>query len=174
MEYSLSKSTEVLERTPLVLRALLMGVSDEWLLSNEGPDTFSPFDVVGHLTYGEKTDWTARIKLILASGDKQPFEKYDRFAMFEESKGKSITDLLEEFETLRAANLAWLRSLELQPGDLLKQGLHPVLGNVTLKNLLATWAVHDLTHIAQISRVMAKQYKTEIGPWTEFFRVLNF
>lgn len=174
MEYSISKSTEVLARTPQVLRALLTGVSDEWLLSNEGPDTFSPFEVIGHLIYGEKTDWTARIKLILASGDKQPFEKYDRFAMFEESKGKSITDLLEEFETIRAANLAWLRSLELQPADLLKQGLHPVLGNVTLKNLLATWAVHDLTHIAQISRVMAKQYKTEIGPWTEFFRILNF
>ena len=174
MKYDLHKSIDILGRTPAVLRRLLQGLDAEWLTSNEGPDTFSPFDVLGHLVHGEKTDWTARIKLILESGNTKAFEKFDRFAMYEESRGKTINQLLDEFEKLRKENLDWLKSLSLTSVDLEKKGLHPVLGEVTLENLLATWAVHDLTHIAQISRVMAKQYKEAIGPWTEFFRILHF
>jgi hypothetical protein len=143
-------------------------------MNNEGPDTFSPFDVLGHLVQGEKTDWTARIKLILEHGNTKAFEKFDRFAMYEESEGKTINQLLDEFEKLRKENLDWLKSLSLTTTDLDKKGLHPVLGEVTLENLLATWVVHDLTHLAQVSRVMAKQYKEAIGPWTEFFRILHF
>ena len=174
MKFDITESRLILQRTPQVLRALLHGLPGEWLHNNEGPDTFSPFDVVGHLLHGEKTDWTSRVKLILSSGDTLAFEKFDRFAMYEESKGKSITDLLDEFEVLRKQNLVWLDSLKVNADDLLKPGLHPVLGPVTLENLLATWTVHDLTHTAQIARVMAKQYKAAVGPWSEFFRLLNF
>ena len=174
MKYDFHKSTEILEKTPAVLRQLLDGLHSDWLMNNEGPDTFSPFDVLGHLVHGEKTDWTARVKLILEHGNTKAFEKFDRFAMYEESRGKTISELLDEFENLRKENLGWLRTLSLSASDLEKKGLHPVLGEVTLENLLATWVVHDLTHIAQISRVMAKQYKEGIGPWTEFFRILHF
>ena len=174
MKYDLHKSLAILDRTPAVLRQLLQGLDDAWLMNNEGPDTFSPFDVLGHLVHGEKTDWTARIKLILKHGNTKAFEKFDRFAMYEESEGKTINQLLDEFEKLRKENLDWLKSLSLTTTDLDKKGLHPVLGEVTLENLLATWVVHDLTHISQISRVMAKQYKEAIGPWTEFFRILHF
>lgn len=174
MKYDLGKSIGVLQSTPAVLRSLLEGQHADWLMNNEGPDTFSPYDVVGHLVHGEKTDWTARIKMILEHATTKTFEKYDRFAMYEESKGKTINHLLDEFENLREHNINWLRSLSLTTTDFEKKGLHPVLGEVTLENLLATWVVHDLTHIAQISRVMAKQYKEEIGPWTEFFRLLHF
>jgi DinB superfamily len=174
MQYSLDRSYEILERTPAVLQALLAGLHDDWLMNNEGPDTFSPYDVVGHLVHGEKTDWTARTKMILEFGNTRTFEKYDRFAQYVESKGKSIQQLLDEFAALRKENMRWFRSLDLKEADLDKQGTHPVFGNVTLRNLLATWVVHDLTHIAQITRVMAKQYKSEMGPWPEFFRILNF
>lgn len=174
MKYDLAKSIDILNRTPAVLRQILQGLDTDWLLNNEGPETFSPFDVLGHLVHGEKTDWTARIKLILEQGSTKAFEKFDRFAMYEESRGKTIHELLEEFEELRKENIVWLKSLSLTATDLNKKGLHPVLGEVTLENLLATWVVHDLTHIAQISRVMAKQYKEAIGPWAEFFRILNF
>jgi len=174
MQYDLHKSLAILDRTPAVLRQLLQGLDPDWLMNNEGPDTFSPFDVLGHLVHGEKTDWTARIKLVLEHGNTKAFEKFDRFAMYEESEGKTINQLLDEFEKLRKENLDWLKSLSLTANDLYKKGLHPVLGEVTLENLLATWVVHDLTHISQISRVMAKQYKEAIGPWTEFFRILHF
>lgn len=174
MKFNLEKSFEILERTPLVLRSLLENLDNEWIVNNEGPETFSPYDVIGHLIHGEKTDWTARTKIILEIGLSKPFTPWDRFAQFEESKGKNLHQLLDEFETIRRENLIWLKSLNLTEKDLNKKGIHPKLGEVTLKNLLATWVVHDLTHIAQITRVMAKQYKEEMGPWPEFFRILNF
>ncbi len=174
MKFDLDKSIEILYNTPGTLRQLLQGLHPHWLLNNEGPDTFSPFDVMGHLLHGEKTDWVVRIKLILEHGNTRAFEMFDRFAMYEESKGKNINQLLDEFEALRKQNLVWLQSLSLTSLDFDKTGLHPVLGEVTLANLLATWVVHDLTHVAQICRVMAKQYKEAIGPWEEFFRILQF
>lgn len=165
---------EILNRTPAVLRILLSGLHKDWILQNEGPGTFSPFDVVGHLIHGEKTDWIPRTRIILEYGTGKSFEPYDRFAQFSNSEGKSLAQLLDEFETLRMENLDWLRSQELTDEDLDKKGMHPTLGEVTLRNLLATWVVHDLTHLAQITRVMAKQYKDELGPWPEFFRILHF
>lgn len=174
MKYSLERSYEILDRTPDVLRSLLLGLSDDWIIPNEGPETFSPYDVVGHLIHGEKTDWTARAKMILESGNTKTFERWNRTAMYEDSKGKTMQQLLDEFAELRKQNMTWFRSLQLTEADLERKGMHPVLGEVTLRNLLATWVVHDLTHLAQITRVMAKQYKEEMGPWPEFFRILNF
>jgi hypothetical protein len=174
MKFSLDKSYEILERTPSVLRTLLTGLSDDWIKNNEGPETFSPYDVVGHLIHGEKTDWRDRTTMILEYGTEKSFVPFDRFAQFEASKGKSLTVLLDEFEKIRATNLAWLKSLNLSEEDFDKKGSHPSLSHVTLRQLLSTWVIHDLTHIAQITRVMAKQYKSEIGPWIEFFRIMNF
>ncbi len=174
MQYSIKKSCEILERTPMVLQSLLTGLGDEWVQNNEGPDTFSPYDVIGHLIYGEKTDWVPRVKIILEFGLSKTFEPWDRFAQYEVSKGKTIQQLLDEFESARKENIAWFKSLNLSATDLDKKGLHPVLGEVSLRNLLSTWVVHDLTHIAQVTRVMAKQYREEIGPWTDFFRILKF
>lgn len=174
MDYSVEKACEILERTPVILRSLLSGLSPDWIICNEGPDTFSPYDVIGHLIHGEKTDWVVRAKHILAVGTASPFEPWDRFAQFENSKGKTLEQLLNEFELLREENINWLKSVSLNEADLEKRGEHPVLGEVTLRNLLSTWVVHDLTHIAQITRVMAKQYKEEIGPWKDFFRILSF
>jgi hypothetical protein len=174
MKYSLERSYEILERTPAVLQSLLAGLSDDWIMPNEGPETFSPYDVVGHLIHGEKTDWVPRAKMILEFGNTKTFERYDRFAQYEESKGKSLQQLLEEFEVIRRENMNWIKSLNLTEDDLGRRGMHPVLGEVTLRNLLATWVAHDLTHLAQVTRVMAKQYKEEMGPWPEFFRILSF
>lgn len=174
MQFDIQKSIEILERTPAVLNVLLTGLNDEWVMNNEGPETFSPYDVIGHLIHGEKTDWTERTKMILESGNSKTFVPWDRFAQFENSKGKTLQQLLNEFKLLRKENLAWVKSLNLSETELDKKGMHPILGEVTLRNLLATWVVHDLTHIAQITRVMAKQYKEEMGPWPEFFRILNF
>jgi hypothetical protein len=174
MQFDIQQSIEILGRTPAVLNALLTELSDEWVMNNEGPETFSPYDVIGHLIHGEKTDWRARTKMILELGNSKTFVPYDRFAQFENSKGKTLQQLLNEFELLRKENLVWLKSLCLSETDLDKTGIHPALGEVSLKNLLASWVIHDLTHIAQITRVMAKQYKEAIGPWTEFFRILSF
>jgi DinB superfamily len=174
MKFDLDRSYEILERTPSVLNSLLAGLSDDWTLNNEGPDTFSPYDVVGHLVHGEKTDWPDRIAMILEYGTTKEFIPYDRFAMIEESKGKTLEILLDEFKSLRNQKMQWLRSLKLTETDLDKKGIHPTFGEVTLRQLLSTWVVHDLTHIAQITRVMAKQYKEEIGPWVDFFRIMNF
>ncbi len=173
MNYSLERSYEILERTPVILKELLHDLHNDWIMNNEGPDTFSPYDVVGHLIHGEKTDWPVRTKIILEHGAGRPFDPYDRFAQIEESKGKTIEQLLEEFKILRKTNLSWLKSLQLSEADLDKTGMHPALGPVTLRNLLSCWVVHDLTHLAQITRVMAKQYKEAIGPWSEFFRILS-
>ncbi|MFN8307251.1 MAG: DinB family protein [Ferruginibacter sp.] len=174
MKYSLERSYEILDRTPAVLQALLSGLPDDWIMPNEGPETFSPYDVVGHLIHGEATDWTARAKMILEFGPARTFERWNRTAMYEESKGKTMQQLLEAFSEARKKNMDWFRGLNLAEADLDKKGMHPVLGEVTLRNLLATWVAHDLTHIAQITRVMAKQYKEEMGPWPEFFRLLSF
>jgi uncharacterized damage-inducible protein DinB len=174
MHFSLEKSYEILEKTPSVLTTLLLNINDEWSMNNEGQDTFSPYDVIGHLIHGEKTDWKDRAIMILEYGETKTFVPYDRFAQFEYSKGKSLQQLLSEFEKLRADNLKWLQSLNLAEEDLDKKGIHPGLGQVTLRQLLSTWVVHDLTHIAQVTRVMAKQYKEEIGPWIEYFRIMNF
>ena len=174
MKFERKKAVEILEHTPLVLNSLLRGISEEWIINNEGFDTFSPYDVVGHLIHGEKTDWVVRAKIILEQGVNKPFDPYDRFAQYEESKGKSLEQLLDEFEAIRKENVAWLQAIELTETDLERKGMHPVLGEVTLRNLLSTWVVHDLTHIAQITRVMSKQYVEEMGPWPQFFRILSF
>lgn len=174
MTFDKDRASQILERTPAVLRQLLAGLDDGWILNNEGPDSFSPYDVIGHLIHGEKTDWRDRAMRILDHGTTKAFDPFDRFAQFEDSRGKSLSQLLDEFESLRTANLNWFRALSLSEAQLDKRGMHPVLGEVTLRQLLSTWVVHDLTHIAQITRVMAKQYKQEIGPWKEFFRILDF
>jgi len=174
MQFSLDKSIEILERTPATLSVMLTGLGNDWIMNNEGVDTFSPYDVLGHLIHGGKTDWRPRVTMIREHGLSKTFVPYDRFAQYEESKGKSMNDLLESFSALRKENMIWLKNLQLTQDDLAREGMHPVLGKVSMQQLLATWVVHDLTHIAQISRVMAKQYKEEIGPWVEFFRVLNF
>jgi hypothetical protein len=172
MQFDLDKSIRVLERTPAVLKALLQYLSEDWTKPNEGPDTWSPYDIVGHLIHGEKTDWIPRTQIILEHGVDQPFEPYDRFAQFEESKGKSLNELLDEFETLRKGNLEKLKSLDID-ANLDKKGKHSELGEVSLSNLLSSWVVHDLGHISQISRVMAKQYKDEVGIWTQYLGILN-
>jgi hypothetical protein len=173
MDFDLHQAISVLERTPAVLKALLAGLDGEWIHGNYGEDTFSPFDVVGHLITGEKTDWMDRTRLILESGPSRPFDKYDRYAQFQESRGKSIEQLLDEFEHLRRDNLRELRSLHLTPQDLAKLGKHPALGEVTLENLLATWVAHDLNHLAQISKAMATQYEHAVGPWREYLGILK-
>ena len=174
MKYTVAQAIEILDRTPAVCTALLAGLSEGWVINNEGPDTFSPFDVMGHLIHGEKTDWATRAKMILEFGTAKTFVPWDRFAQYEESRGKSLPQLLEEFAAVRKVNMDWLKSLQLTETDLDKKGMHPKLGEVTLRNLLSTWVVHDLTHIAQITRVMAKQYQENMGPWPEFFRILSF
>jgi hypothetical protein len=170
--FNLSKSVELLERTPSSIEVLLSGISDEWIYNNEGGETFSPYDVMGHLVHGETTDWVARTKKILSENDKD-FAVFDRFAMYEESKGKSIQDLLTEFKIQRKKNLEFIRSLNITEEMLDKKGIHPTFGEVTLRQLLSTWTVHDLGHMGQIVRVMAKQYKENVGPWVEYLRILK-
>ena len=174
MNYNIDQAVSILERTPAVFRTLLEDLDDDWTMGNEGPDTFSPYDILGHLIHGEKTDWRPRVMIVMEHGTSRSFDPYDRFAQYEESRGKTVEQLLEEFEKLRRENIAWLKSLSIKEADLDKKGMHPSLGEVTLRNLLATWVIHDLTHIAQAGRVMAKQYKEEMGPWIEFFRIMKF
>ncbi|WP_284653619.1 DinB family protein [Flavobacterium terrisoli] len=173
MNFNLTNSIEILERTPQVLNSLLNGISHDWIQNNEGENTWSPFDVMGHLIHGEKTDWIVRTEIILSNSAAKTFAPFDRFAQFEESKGKTILQLLEEFEQLRKENLAILKSKNISAEDLQQAGIHPVFGTVTLQHLLATWVAHDLGHIAQICRVMAKQYKIEVGPWREYLPILD-
>ena len=172
MKFDLAKSLQILERTPVVLKDILQNVSDDWTMRNEGDDTWSPYDIVGHLIHGECTDWMARLEIILHKEDKK-FIPYDRFAQFKESEGKDLQQLLSEFSELRKENLLKLRSLTLNEDDLNKTGIHPEFGDITLRQLLSTWTIHDLTHIAQITRVMAKQYKEAIGPWIKYFKVMQ-
>jgi hypothetical protein len=173
MPFDLSRAMDVLRRTPDVLHALLDDLDESWIRATEGPDTFSPFDVVGHLIDGEETDWMSRARLILARGDNLTFEPYDRFRHYARNGGRSLGSLLEEFARLRRVNLELLQSWQLTESQLELPGDHPRLGRVTLRQLLAAWVVHDLGHIAQVTRVMAKQYRTEAGPWVEFLPVLT-
>ncbi len=173
MEFQLDKAKEVLRRTPATLNALLGDLPNDWVLSNEGPGTWSPYDVIGHLIEGEETDWIPRTRIILEQGEARPFDRFDRFAMFEKSRGKSLLELLATFEHLRGESLRQLDELNLTPELLQKRGTHPVLGVVTLSQLLSAWVVHDLGHIRQIVRVMAKQYGEAAGPWTAFLTILT-
>jgi hypothetical protein len=172
LKFDLNKSILILERTPALLGQLLHGLPDDWTKNNEGGESWSPYDVLGHLIHGEKTDWMARTKMIL-DGRHETFPVFNRTAMFEESKGKSLDNLLAEFKSVRAENLKTLRSLNLTEKDFDRIGIHPKFGEVTLRQLLSTWTIHDLTHLAQIARVMAKQYKQEIGPWLEYMRLVQ-
>jgi hypothetical protein len=173
MEFDLDLSYGVLERTPSVLRSMLAGLPDAWTRSNEGKETFSPFDVVGHLIDGEETDWIPRARIILAQGPSRRFEPFDGFRHFETNAGRSVEELLDRFAELRAANVATLRGLGIGPQELRLEGEHPALGRVTMEQLLATWVAHDLEHAAQISRVMAKQYARAVGPWREYLPLLT-
>lgn len=152
---------------------MLGGLDDGWIRADEGPDTWSPFDIVGHLIHGEKTDWIPRARIILEHGAAVAFEPFDRFAQLEADRGRTLDELLDEFESLRRASLEQLRALGPTPESLALGGLHPELGGVTLSQLLAAWTVHDLGHIAQIARVMAKQYSAAIGPWTAYLPVVG-
>ena len=173
MTFDLDLSLEVLRRSPATLRAFLEGLSEPWVKSTEGLDTFSPFDVMGHLIDGEETDWIPRARIILAQGPDRRFEPYDRFRHRTRNAGRSLESLLAEFARLRSVNVEQLASWHLTPRDLDLPGDHPSLGPVTLRQLLAAWVVHDLGHIAQIGRVMAKQYRDEVGPWVPFLPVLT-
>jgi len=171
--FKLAESIALLERTPLVLETLLADLPDIWTQHNEGPETWSPYDVIGHLIHGERTDWMTRLDIILSDGPNKTFATFDRFAQFHESEGKSLAVLLAEFRAVRGENLARLRALNLSDTDLDRTGIHPKFGAVTARQLLATWTVHDLDHIMQISRVMAKQIGPAVGPWVEYLKILR-
>ena len=172
MDFDLDLAHDVLRRTPGALQSMLGGIADPWATGTEGPETFSPFDVVGPLIDGEETDWVPRARIILAKGEAR-FEPYDRFRHKTRNAGRSLPSLLDEFARLRAANLALVRSWNLTGADLALSGRHPMFGPVTLRQLLAAWVVHDLGHVAQAARVMAKQYKDAVGPWVPFMPVLT-
>jgi hypothetical protein len=182
-EFSLADAVAVLTRTPATLDALLRSLPEIWVRGNEGQtkdgrsdetnDTWSAFDIVGHLIVGERTDWMPRVQIILEHGEARPFDPFDRFAQAKESQGKSLEQLLDDFAQLRRENLAALKALNLQAEDFTRRGRHPALGVVTLSELLATWAVHDLTHLHQLSRVMAHQYRDAAGPWRAYLGVLH-
>jgi DinB family protein len=170
---SLRTTIALLTRTPAALDALLRDLPDAWTMRNEGEGTWSVFDVIGHLIHGERTDWMPRARMILQSGESQAFEPFDRTGHARDSAGKSLGQLLDDFARLRAENLRDLRALNLRPEDLARRGRHPALGVVTLSQLLSTWAAHDLTHVHQISRVMAHQYRDSVGPWSAYLGVLQ-
>jgi hypothetical protein len=163
----------ILTRTPATLDAMLRGLPEQWITATEGPGTWSPYVVIGHLIHGEKTDWLPRVMIILEHGPDHYFEPFDRDAQFRDSQGKPISALLDEFAERRADNLVQLRALDLQAAQLELAGAHPALGRVTLRQLVATWTAHDLAHIVQVSRVMAKRYKQEVGPWAEYLSVMR-
>lgn len=173
MGFDLQQTIALLTRTPSALNALLRDLPEAWTMRNEGGKTWSPFDIVGHLIHGERTDWMARARIILKYGEDRAFDPFDRLAQERESQGKSLGELLEEFARLRAENLEALRTMNLQPSDFDRSGRHPALGIVTLSQLLATWAVHDMTHLHQLSRVMAYQYREVVGPWSAYLGVLH-
>jgi len=171
--FSLPATLEILRRTPATLDAMLAGLSAEWSTATEGPGTWSPFDVVGHLVHGEEADWIPRARLILEAGEQRPFEPFDRFAQFETSKGRTLGELLAAFRELRERNMATLEGWRLTAADLARTGTHPEFGRVTLAQLLATWAVHDLGHVSQIVRTMAARYRADVGPWRAYLRILG-
>lgn len=173
MSFHLDEALAVLRRTPTVLRALLADLPDAWTLATEGPGTWSPFDVVGHLIHGERTDWVPRTEHLLRHGEAVPFAPFDREAMFADSAGKSLAELLDAFDSLREKSLERLLALSLREPDLDRRGTHPALGSVTLRELLATWTAHDLGHVAQIVRVMARRYTGAVGPWRAYLSLLR-
>ena len=173
MKFDLNNSIEILEKTPKILESYLNGLSINWLKNNEGENTWSPYDIVGHLIFGEKTDWITRAKTILSQSENKMFEPFDRFAQLKENQNRPISELIAEFKSLRKSNLKELKSLNITNKDFKHKGIHPEFGEVTLEQLISTWVVHDLGHISQISRVMAKQYETNVGPWKAYLGILN-
>lgn len=172
MRFELGPARQLLERTPSVLAGLVRGLPDEWVRRDEGIGTWSVFEVVGHLIHGERTDWIPRARMILEHGTSRAFEPFDRFAQLEAGQGQTLGQLLDTFATLRAGSLAALDALQLGPTQLSAEGRHPELGLVTLAQLLSTWVAHDLDHLIQVARVMAKAYTDEVGPWRAYLRVL--
>jgi DinB superfamily len=173
MDHNLEHTIALLTRTPAALDALLRDLPETWTLRNEGGDSWTAFDIVGHLIHGDRTDWISRARMILEFGETRAFEPFDRLGQARESQGKSLGQLLDEFAVVRSQSLAALRGLELQPDDLSRRGRHPALGEVTLSELLATWAAHDLTHLHQVARVMAHQYRKMVGPWSAYLGVMH-
>lgn len=173
MQFNLDEGIAVLERTPRILNTWLKDLPPAWIAVNEGPNTWNAYDIVGHLINGELTDWIPRMKIILSDNPNKNFEPFDRFAQERNSQGKTLDQLLEQFESLRRSNLVYLYDCRLNATDLQKTGVHPTFGTVTLSQLLATWVAHDLNHLAQLARVMANRYRTDVGPWKEFLGVMN-
>jgi hypothetical protein len=171
--FVVEEAVAILTRTPATLDALLRGLPDGWIAAHEGTDTWSPCDVIGHLIHGERTDWIPRARIILELGEARAFDPFDRFAQFADAEGRALASLLDEFATLRHANLRALEALHLTDRDLDRRGRHPELGVVTLRQLLATWVAHDLDHVVQISRVIARQYSDEVGPWRAYLRIIS-
>ena len=171
--FQLDHALPVLQRTPLVIRDLLSNLPDAWTTATEGPGTWSPFDIVGHLIHAERTDWIPRVEHLLQHGDALAFPPFDREGMFAASRGRSLSELLDEFAAVRAQSLARLAELGVTDGDLLETGRHPEFGVVTLGQLLSTWVVHDLTHVSQVVRVMSKQYEAAVGPWRAYLSILK-
>ena len=173
MEHNLELTISLLARTPSTLNSLLRELPAAWTQQNEGGETWNAFDIVGHLIHGDRTDWLPRAKRILQFGEAKPFEPFDRLRQVRESQGKSLVQLLDDYASVRSESLGELRALNLQPAQMEQRGFHPALGTVTLSQLLATWAVHDLTHLHQISRVLAHQYRLAVGPWVGYLGVLR-
>jgi hypothetical protein len=171
--FKLAEAIAILQRTPAALDALLRGLPEPWIAADEGTDTWSPFDIVGHLIHGERADWIPRARRILEDGESRAFEPFDRFAQFAESQGRRLPDLLDEFAVVRQNSLNELAALNLKDSDLDRRGMHPALGAVTMRELLATWVAHDLDHVMQISRVLARQYTDEVGPWRAYLRIIR-
>ena len=173
MKFNLDEAITILQKTPIVLLAMLADLDQKWTDQNEGNETWSPYDIIGHLIHGEKTDWIPRLKIILSNNEDKTFEPFDRFAQFHKHHEISLKERLNEFAELRNRNLKELNQLELKASDFEKKAIHPELGTVNLSELLATWVTHDLSHIAQICRVMAKQYREEVGPWRAYIPILD-
>ena len=171
--FAMEEAVAVLARTPATLDALLRGLPEGWTAAHEGGETWSPFDVIGHLIHGDRTDWVPRARIILQHGEARAFDKFDRFAQFAASKGRTLASLLDEFATVRLQSLRDLAALGVSDADLDRRGRHPELGVVTLRQLLATWVAHDLDHVVQISRVLARQYADEVGPWRAYLRIIS-
>lgn len=171
--FAVDEAIAILSRTPSTLDALLRGLPESWITAHEGGETWSPFDVIGHLIHGEQTDWMPRARIILEHGESRAFDKFDRFAQFEDSRGRTLPSLLDEFAAARSESVRSLAALQLSEADLDRRGTHPELGGVTLRQLLATWVAHDLDHIVQVARVLARQYADEVGPWRAYLRVIS-
>lgn len=173
MDYQYDQAVAILRRTPATLTALLRGLPEAWTTSTEGPDTWSAYDIVGHLLHGDETDWIERARIILEQGERRPFDSFDRTAMFEKYQGYTLDQLLAAFGRVRERNLATLDEWRITPAQLTRTGTHPALGSVTLSQLLATWVVHDLNHIGQIVEVMSRQYAEAVGPWKAYLAILT-